>query len=151
MIYCTSHKWWCSSPQPLTKNIKNPRGSDMMFIDIHMIPMFERWSPIKSACARWAGLWLPWWRLVAADAQRAGELLGLSKHRQFFWGRVFGANCQKNCNEMGISWDMMGYYLGMRSTNNTWMVKLDVFGGKLPAISGYPNIDPYWEEIQWWG
>ena len=22
MIYCTSQKWWCSSPQPLTKNIK---------------------------------------------------------------------------------------------------------------------------------
>ena len=91
----------------LQKISKNPRGSDMIFTDIHMmIPIFERWSPMKSACARWAGLWLPWWRLVAADAQRAGELLGPSKHRQFFFWGGGGELPEK------LQWDgnIMGYY-----------------------------------------
>ena len=125
----------------LQKKSKNPRGSDMIFTEIHMIPIFERWSPMKSACARWAGLWLPWWRLVAADAQRAGELLGPSKHRQFFfWGG--GAKCQKNCNEMGISWDIMilsgneisQQYLG-------WFNWMFLEGWNPPFR--VPNIDPY--------
>ena len=69
------------------------------------------WSPIKSA-ARWAGLWLPWWRLVAADAQRAGELLGLSKQRQFFFGGggVSGRSARKTAMRWeyhGIWWDII--------------------------------------------
>lgn len=122
----------------LQKRSKNPRGSDMIFTDIHMIPIFERWSPMKSACARWAGLWLPWWRLVAADAQRAGELLGPSKHRQFFfWGG--GRTARKTAMRWeyhGILW----YYLGMRSANNTWDGLTGCFWRVETRHFGYPIL-----------